>query len=66
MFVFTVCIYLQAKTSDPHITLERQASATMTALPHATKSNKYMHIGEEQPEIIADGNVSGDGLGSAA
>ena len=66
VYIFTVYIYLQAKTSDPHITLERQASATMTALPHTTKSNNYIHIGEKQPEIISDGNVSGDGLGNAA
>uniref|UniRef100_A0A671YQJ8 Complement C3-like n=1 Tax=Sparus aurata TaxID=8175 RepID=A0A671YQJ8_SPAAU len=58
-------LQITAKTSDPHITLERQASATMTALPHTTKSNNYIHIGEEQPEIISDGNISGDGLGSA-
>uniref|UniRef100_A0A671YQE7 Complement C3-like n=1 Tax=Sparus aurata TaxID=8175 RepID=A0A671YQE7_SPAAU len=57
-------LQITAKTSDPHITLERQASATMTALPHTTKSNNYIHIGEEQPEIISDGNISGDGLGS--
>ena len=61
MYSFTVYIYLQAKTSDPHITLERQASATMTALPHSTKNNNYIHIGEEQPENISDGDVSGDG-----
>uniref|UniRef100_A0A671Y4I4 NTR domain-containing protein n=1 Tax=Sparus aurata TaxID=8175 RepID=A0A671Y4I4_SPAAU len=50
-------LQITAKTSDPHITLERQASATMTALPHATKSNKYMHIGVNTAEVTLGENL---------
>ncbi|XP_058496236.1 complement C3-like isoform X2 [Solea solea] len=35
---------ITAKTSDPRILAERQASATMVALPYKTKSNSYIHI----------------------
>uniref|UniRef100_A0A671XQF0 Complement C3-like n=1 Tax=Sparus aurata TaxID=8175 RepID=A0A671XQF0_SPAAU len=42
-----LCVTLQAKTNDPRISPERQASANMTAIPYSTKSNSYIHIGTE-------------------
>uniref|UniRef100_A0A671YQC5 Complement C3-like n=1 Tax=Sparus aurata TaxID=8175 RepID=A0A671YQC5_SPAAU len=50
-------LQITAKTSDPHITLERQASATMTALPHTTKSNNYIHIGVNTAEVTLGENL---------
>nr|XP_043871929.1 complement C3-like isoform X2 [Solea senegalensis] len=35
---------ITAKTSDPRISPERQASATMVALPYKSISNSYIHI----------------------
>ncbi|XP_036954098.1 complement C3-like [Acanthopagrus latus] len=50
-------LQITAKTSDPHITLERQASATMTALPHSTKNNNYIHIGVNTAEVTLGENL---------
>uniref|UniRef100_A0A8C4NSU3 Anaphylatoxin-like domain-containing protein n=1 Tax=Dicentrarchus labrax TaxID=13489 RepID=A0A8C4NSU3_DICLA len=39
-------LIITANTADDRITPERQASATMVALPYITKNNKYIHIGQ--------------------
>ncbi|XP_030265397.1 complement C3-like isoform X2 [Sparus aurata] len=36
---------ITARTNDPLITPERQASTSMTALPYTSGSNNYIHIG---------------------
>ncbi|XP_041789454.1 complement C3-like [Chelmon rostratus] len=46
-----------ARTSDPHISSERQASATMVALPHTTTSNNYIHIGVTMSEVTLGENL---------
>uniref|UniRef100_A0A671YFA6 NTR domain-containing protein n=1 Tax=Sparus aurata TaxID=8175 RepID=A0A671YFA6_SPAAU len=40
-----------ARTNDPLITPERQASTSMTALPYTSGSNNYIHIGEGHPDM---------------
>uniref|UniRef100_A0A669F801 Anaphylatoxin-like domain-containing protein n=1 Tax=Oreochromis niloticus TaxID=8128 RepID=A0A669F801_ORENI len=42
---------ITAKTKDVKISPERQASATMTALPYASQSNSYIHIGVDTAEV---------------
>ncbi|KAL3996131.1 solute carrier family 38 (sodium-coupled neutral amino acid transporter), member 3 [Sarotherodon galilaeus] len=42
---------ITAKTNDVKISPERQASATMTALPYASQSNSYIHIGVDTAEV---------------
>nr|XP_043883850.1 complement C3-like [Solea senegalensis] len=42
---------ITAKTSDPRILAERQASATMVALPYKSISNSYIHIGVDTAEL---------------
>ncbi|XP_030585760.1 complement C3-like isoform X2 [Archocentrus centrarchus] len=42
---------ITAKTDDPQLSLGRQASATMTALPYTSQSNSYIHIGVDTAEI---------------
>ncbi|KAE8300820.1 Complement C3 Complement C3 beta chain Complement C3 alpha chain [Larimichthys crocea] len=46
-----------AKTNDPRITRERQATATMEALPYKTKSNNYIHIGVDAAELKLGDNL---------
>ncbi|KAG7457234.1 complement C3-like [Solea senegalensis] len=48
---------ITAKTSDPRILAERQASATMVALPYKTKSNSYIHIGVDTAELELGDNL---------
>uniref|UniRef100_A0A671YJU3 Complement C3-like n=1 Tax=Sparus aurata TaxID=8175 RepID=A0A671YJU3_SPAAU len=48
---------ITAKTKDPLLTRERQASATMTALPYTTKSNNYIHIGVDTAELELGDNL---------
>nr|XP_043871939.1 complement C3-like [Solea senegalensis] len=48
---------ITAKTSDPRISPERQASATMVALPYKTKSNSYIHIGVDTAELQLGDNL---------
>nr|AEJ37035.1 complement component c3-2 [Dicentrarchus labrax] len=48
---------ITAKTSDPRFTPERQASATMVALPYTTKSNNYIHIAVEAAEVTLGENL---------
>uniref|UniRef100_A0A671YF81 NTR domain-containing protein n=1 Tax=Sparus aurata TaxID=8175 RepID=A0A671YF81_SPAAU len=42
---------ITARTNDPLITPERQASTSMTALPYTSGSNNYIHIGEGHPDM---------------
>uniref|UniRef100_A0A8C9ZJS6 Anaphylatoxin-like domain-containing protein n=1 Tax=Sander lucioperca TaxID=283035 RepID=A0A8C9ZJS6_SANLU len=42
---------ITARTKDDRISNERQASATMVALPYTTPSNKYIHIGKGHNNI---------------
>ncbi|XP_074487252.1 complement C3-like [Sebastes fasciatus] len=42
---------ITAKTNDPRISPDKQASATMFALPYTTKSNNYIHIGVDAAEL---------------
>ncbi|XP_073327868.1 complement C3-like isoform X2 [Pagrus major] len=48
---------ITAKTNDPVITRERQALASMTALPYTTKSNNYIHIGVYTAELALGDNL---------
>ncbi|XP_056225995.1 LOW QUALITY PROTEIN: complement C3-like [Seriola aureovittata] len=48
---------ITARTNDPGISRERQASATMTALPYKTKSNNYIHIGVDTAELELGDNL---------
>uniref|UniRef100_A0A8D0A7R9 Complement C3-like n=1 Tax=Sander lucioperca TaxID=283035 RepID=A0A8D0A7R9_SANLU len=48
---------ITAKTLDNRISNERQASATMVALPYTTPSNKYIHIGVDTPELKLGDNL---------
>ncbi|XP_070831511.1 complement C3-like [Chaetodon trifascialis] len=48
---------ITASTRDPHISRERQASATMVALPYTTKSNNYLHIGVDTTEVELGDNI---------
>ncbi|XP_056264584.1 complement C3-like isoform X2 [Pseudoliparis swirei] len=44
-------VTITAKTNNPDISLERQASVTMVAFPYTTKSNNYIHIGVDTAEL---------------
>ncbi|KAM8771712.1 complement C3-like isoform 2-T2 [Acanthopagrus schlegelii] len=46
-----------AKTNDPRISPERQASANMTAIPYSTKSNSYIHIAVDSAEVVLGENL---------
>ncbi|XP_070776593.1 complement C3-like [Enoplosus armatus] len=46
-----------AKTKDPYISPERQASANMTALPYSTNSNSNIHIGVDTAEVTVGENL---------
>ncbi|XP_038554036.1 complement C3-like [Micropterus salmoides] len=49
---------ITAKTNDPLILKpERQALATMTALPYTTKGNNYIHIGVDTAELKLGENL---------
>ncbi|XP_028449056.1 complement C3 [Perca flavescens] len=48
---------ITAKTNDPHISNEKQASATMVALPYTTQSNSYIHIGVDTAELELGDNL---------
>ncbi|XP_041822795.1 complement C3-like [Chelmon rostratus] len=50
-------LQITAKTDDPQITRERQASATMVALPYVTKNNNYIHIGVDTAELQLGDNL---------
>ncbi|XP_040891542.1 complement C3-like [Toxotes jaculatrix] len=46
-----------AKTNDPRISRDRQATATMVAAPYTTKSNNYIHIGVDTAELELGDNL---------
>uniref|UniRef100_A0A4W6DX42 Complement component c3a, duplicate 5 n=1 Tax=Lates calcarifer TaxID=8187 RepID=A0A4W6DX42_LATCA len=48
---------ITAKTNDPNISPERQASASMTALPYNTGSNSYIHIGVDAAQVELGDNL---------
>ncbi|XP_045902752.1 complement C3-like isoform X2 [Micropterus dolomieu] len=48
---------ITARTNDPHISPERQALATMVALPYTTKSNNYIHIDVYPAEVTLGKNL---------
>ncbi|XP_076583682.1 complement C3-like [Chaetodon auriga] len=48
---------ITARTRDSGISHERQASATMVALPYTTKSNNYLHIGVHTTEVTLGENI---------
>ncbi|XP_045902911.1 complement C3-like [Micropterus dolomieu] len=50
-------LIITAKTSNPRILPERQATATMTALPYTTKGNNYIHIGVDTAELKLGENL---------
>ncbi|XP_067438953.1 complement C3-like [Thunnus thynnus] len=45
------------KTNNPRILPERQASATMVALPYSTTNNNYIHIGVDTAEVELGENM---------
>uniref|UniRef100_A0A8C9X0E0 Complement C3-like n=1 Tax=Sander lucioperca TaxID=283035 RepID=A0A8C9X0E0_SANLU len=48
---------ITAKTADDRLLDERQASATMVALPYTTRSNNYIHIGVDTAELELGNNL---------
>uniref|UniRef100_UPI0037E923C7 complement C3-like n=1 Tax=Semicossyphus pulcher TaxID=241346 RepID=UPI0037E923C7 len=48
---------ITVRTDDPRISSERQALATMVALPHKTKSNNDIHIGVDAVELKLGENL---------
>ncbi|XP_027138596.1 complement C3-like isoform X2 [Larimichthys crocea] len=48
---------ITAKTDDPRITREKQATATMEALPYKTRNNNYIHIGVDTAELKLGDNL---------
>ncbi|KAF3687374.1 Complement C3 Complement C3 beta chain Complement C3 alpha chain [Channa argus] len=50
-------LIITAKTDDPILLPERQASATMTAHPYSSASNNYIHIGVDTAELQLGDNL---------
>ncbi|KAK2815854.1 hypothetical protein Q5P01_026321 [Channa striata] len=48
---------ITAKTNDPRILAERQATATMTAHPYGSDSKSYIHIGVDTAELQLGDNL---------
>ncbi|KAF1375364.1 hypothetical protein PFLUV_G00219060 [Perca fluviatilis] len=48
---------ITARTKDDGILNERQASATMVALPYTTRGNNYIHIGVDTAELKLGDNL---------
>ncbi|XP_041830696.1 complement C3-like [Melanotaenia boesemani] len=48
---------ITVRSNDPGIPPQRQASASMTAYPHTTKSNTYIHIDVDTYEMEVGGNM---------
>uniref|UniRef100_A0A671YG04 Complement C3-like n=1 Tax=Sparus aurata TaxID=8175 RepID=A0A671YG04_SPAAU len=48
---------ITARTKDPKITPERQASASLTALPYTSGSNNYIHIGVDASVLALGDNL---------
>ncbi|XP_041788921.1 complement C3-like [Chelmon rostratus] len=53
----TSSLAITAKTSDRLLTQERQASASMVALPYVTSSDSYIHIGVDAAELAVGENL---------
>nr|QNA47551.1 complement C3-like protein [Amphiprion clarkii] len=50
-------LLIKARTDVRGITLERQASANMTALPFTSRSNNFIHIGVDTTEVKLGDNL---------
>ncbi|XP_044201967.1 complement C3-like [Thunnus albacares] len=50
-------LQITIKTNNPRILSERQASATMVALPYSTTNNNYIHIGVDTAEVELGENI---------
>uniref|UniRef100_A0A3P8SWD4 Complement component c3a, duplicate 5 n=1 Tax=Amphiprion percula TaxID=161767 RepID=A0A3P8SWD4_AMPPE len=50
-------LLVKARTDVRGITLERQASANMTALPFTSRSNNFIHIGVDTAEVKLGDNL---------
>ncbi|XP_037619831.1 complement C3-like isoform X4 [Sebastes umbrosus] len=48
---------ITAKTNDPRLSPDRQASASMSALPYTTTSNNYIHIDLDAAELDLGHNL---------
>ncbi|XP_019744648.1 complement C3 [Hippocampus comes] len=48
---------INAWTNDPKILRARQATATMEAIPHTTKSKHYIHIGVDTADLDVEDNL---------
>ncbi|MEQ2292168.1 hypothetical protein AMECASPLE_020319 [Ameca splendens] len=48
---------ITAKTEEPEVTADRQASAEMEALPYSTNSKSYIHIGIDTAEVKVGDNL---------
>ncbi|XP_070683645.1 complement C3-like [Pempheris klunzingeri] len=48
---------ITAWTAHPHISSEKQATATMVAHPYTTKSNNYIYIGVDTVEVTLGDNL---------
>nr|AIA08688.1 complement component C3 [Oplegnathus fasciatus] len=48
---------ITAKTDDPRIPPERQASANMISLPYSTRSDSYIHIGVDTAAVNKGDNL---------
>uniref|UniRef100_A0A3P8SMJ2 Complement component c3a, duplicate 5 n=1 Tax=Amphiprion percula TaxID=161767 RepID=A0A3P8SMJ2_AMPPE len=51
-------LLIKARTDVRGITLERQASANMTALPFTSRSNNFIHIGVDTAEVKLGDNLN--------
>ncbi|KAM3623280.1 uncharacterized protein V6R79_009498 [Siganus canaliculatus] len=50
-------LQITAETNDPRLSPERQAKATMVAVPYQTSSNSYIHIGVDAAELKLGNNL---------
>ncbi|KAM4604389.1 complement C3-like [Polymixia lowei] len=48
---------ITAKTNEPGIRADRQASARMAALPYSSSTNNYLHIGVDSSELKLKDNL---------
>ncbi|XP_068606604.1 complement C3 [Brachionichthys hirsutus] len=53
----TARLSITAKTNDPQLSSERQASSNMVALPYKSKNNNYIHIGVNTAELALGNNL---------
>ncbi|KAK0137162.1 Complement C3 [Merluccius polli] len=45
-------LVIKVKTNDPQVSVDRQASATMTALAYMSSIKSYLHIGVGSPDVM--------------